>query len=197
MRRTITAAVPSNEPTAIASFKLRGRSNGRSDDKLVHRAVVSDGNHFDGQAAERSGQTAACMAGNVDFARHETADADDATHHQYLEVQLLLGEKTLLLTIIEMGIAQSRAGNADVKTVRGDAGIGKEQRKYQKGETNRLLAEMHIPSFAEADTTFHRSPPNRFKAATESHEAEHSQSFFTRRATPSTDPRLLPTCCAS
>jgi hypothetical protein len=89
-----------------------------------------------------------------------------------------MGEKAFRLAIIEMGIAQSRTGNADVKKVRGGAGIGKEQRKYQKGETNRLLAEMHTPSFAESDTTFHRSPPNRFKAATEPNKAEHSQSFL-------------------
>jgi hypothetical protein len=55
--------------------------DGIADYQLVDRTVSRDGNDFNRNAPQCCGETAAGVAGDVDFTRHQAAYADDATHH--------------------------------------------------------------------------------------------------------------------
>ena len=134
IRRAITAAVPSNEPTAIAlPFRSRRRGDRRVDDQVMHRPVMGDIDDLDRQPAQRRRQTAAGMASDIDLAGHQAAQANHAAHHQNLQVQSFLSKESALLAVVKMSVTQRRPRNADVKPLRRRCALAdaKCQRKEQ------------------------------------------------------------------
>ena len=100
------------------SFEISGRADRWPNEQLVQRQITGHRNDFDRNASENRRKTAARVARDVDLARHQAADADDAAHHQNLHVQALLSEKAFLLAVIKRNIAQHRPGDADIKAFR-------------------------------------------------------------------------------
>src|SRR5689334_11508221 len=104
------------------------------------------------------------MTSHVDLTRHQTADTDDASHDQYLEIQPLVREETFFLAVVERHVAQGRAGNADEKLLRCWAGTRMKEKTQQKG-SDQSIGMSHVASVSANVYLFCRfdckAPPHR------------------------------------